>query len=74
MGKNNFLLHSIPDLAQKSMDKIVIIVNNHFAAICQSYPQYNDTVTYDESNDPNLELISEHYTYYLLQKYSKKSL
>ena len=75
MGKkSNLLLHSIPDLAQKSMDEIAIIVNNHFAAICQSYPPYNDTVTYDESNDPNLELITEHYTYYLLKKYSKKSL
>ena len=32
--KSNLILHSIPDLAQKSMDEIVLIVNNHFAAIC----------------------------------------
>ena len=72
--KSHLLLHSIPDLAQKSMDEIVIIVNNHFATICQTYPPYNDTVTHDDSNDPDLELISEHHTYYLLKKYSKKSL
>ena len=72
--KINLLLYSIPDLAQKSMGEIVIMVNNHFAAICQTYPPYNDTVTYDDSNDPNLELISEHHTYYLLKKFSKKSL
>ena len=73
--KSNLILHSIPDLAQKSMDEVVIIVNNHFAAICQTFPPYNDdTVTHDASNDPKLELISEHHTYYLLKKYSKKSL
>ena len=56
------------------MNEIVIIVNNHFAAICQTYPPYNDIETYDNSNDSNLELITEHHTYYLLKKYSKKFL
>ena len=45
--KSNLILHSVPDLAQKSMDEIVIIVNNHFASICQKYLSYKDTATYD---------------------------
>ena len=56
------------------MDEIVIIVNNHFATICQTYPPYIDALTHDDLNDSDLKLISEHHTYYLLKKYSKKSL
>ena len=59
---NNLLLQNIPDLAQKSMEEIVLTVNNHFAAICQTYPTYNDTETYVDPDGPNLELITEHHT------------
>ena len=53
---------------------MVITVNNHFAAICHTYSPHSGTETYNDSDDPNLELISEYHTYYLLKKYSKKSL
>ena len=56
------------------MEGIVITVNNHFADICQTYPPYSGTETYDDPDDLKLELISEHHTYYILKKYSKKSL
>ena len=56
------------------MEEIVITVNNHFAAICQTYPTYNDTETCVDPDGPNLELITEHHTYYLLKMFSKKSL
>ena len=72
--KSNRLLQNIPDLVQKSMEEIVITVNNHFAAICQTYPTYNDTETCVDPDGPNLELITEHHTYYLLKMFSKKSL
>ena len=55
------------------LEEIVISVNNHFAAICQTYPPYNDTETYEGPDEPSLELISEHHTYYLLKIYFKKS-
>ena len=56
------------------MEEIVIMVNNHFAVICQTYPPYGDALTHGDSNEQNLEFISERHTYNLLRKYSKKSL
>ena len=36
--RNNLVLNNIPELAHKSAEEIVNIVNNHFGAICQTYP------------------------------------
>ena len=56
------------------MLEIVITVNNHLTAICQTYPPYNNTETCVEPDGPNLEFIKEHHTYYLLKMFSKKFL
>ena len=56
------------------MEEIAISVNNHFGTICQTSPPYNDTENCIDPDGPNLELITEHHTYYLLKMFSKKSL
>ena len=66
--KSNLILHNIPNLAEKAMEEIVIMVNNHFAVICQTYPPYGDALTHGDLNEQNLEIISELHTDNLLKK------
>ena len=62
-------------MVQKPLQDIVELVNNHFANICQTYPAMDNETPLDSSNnETKLELISEYYTYKLLNKFSKKSL
>ena len=71
--RNNIVLNNIPELTQKPLDEIVSIVNNHFATICKTYPPINDSQIINNPNEPDLTLISEFYTYKLLNKFAKKS-
>ena len=74
-NRNNIILHNVPEFAQKPMDEIVAIVNNHFASICRTYPPYQDNMTmHCDSEECNLKLISEIDTWRLLKVFSKKSL
>ena len=58
--KKNLVLNNIPELAHKSAEEIVNIVNNHFGAICQTYPPVdNNFATNDNLFGPDLNLISE---------------
>ena len=50
------------------------MVNKHFAIIYQTYLLYGDALTHGDSNEQNLEFISERHTYNLIRKYSNKSL
>ena len=43
--RSNIILHNVPKLAQKPMDEIVAIVNNHFGSICRTYPPHQDNMT-----------------------------
>ena len=73
--KKNLVLDNIPELAHKSAEEIVNIVNNHFGAICQTYPPVdNNFATNDNLFGPDLNLISEFETYKLLKKFSKKAI
>ena len=73
--KSNIILNNVPELALKSIEEIVTIVNKHFASICQTYPPLNkNSVIHENPEDPILKCISELDTYKLLKKFSKKSL
>ena len=71
--RDNIVLNNIPELSQKTPDEIVNIVNNHFATICKTYPPANDPQINEIPNEAELTLISEIYTYKLLNKFAKKS-
>ena len=65
----------MPELAQKPIEEIVNVVNNHFANICQNYPPLHENTVINEKQDElELKLISEAETLKLLRKFSKKSL
>ena len=71
--KKDLVLNNIPELANKSAEDIVNIVNNHFGVICQTYPPVDKNVANKDSlSGPDLILISEFNTYKLLNKFSKK--
>ena len=72
--RNNIVLNNIPELSQKPFNEIVDIVNNHFATICKTYPPTNHSQTNNNPSEADLTLISEMYTYKLLNKFSKKLL
>ena len=73
--KKNLVLNNIPELAHKSAEEIVNIVNNHFGVICQTYPPVDcNFAANDNLFGPDLNLISEFDTYKLLKKFSKKAL
>ena len=73
--KSNLLLNNVPELAQKPIEEIVNVVNNHFANICQTYPPLHENTVINEKQDElELKLISEAETLKLLRKFSKKSL
>ena len=73
--RTNLILHNIPELAQKPIEDIVQIINDHFATICKSYPPVDSTVVITEKpDDPALKPIPEFITYKLLRKFLKKSL
>ena len=72
--RNNMVLNNVPELAQKSLKEIVEIVNNQFATICQTYPPLNDDPMNENLMETELNLITESYTYILLEKYARKSL
>ena len=73
--RNNMVLSNVPELAQKPMEEIVNIVNNQFAAICQTYPPLNkDSQVNANHSEADLQPISEFDTYRLIKKFAKKSL
>ena len=73
--RKNLVLNDIPELAHKSADEIVNIINNHFGTICQTYPPLDLNVANTVNHSgPELSLISEFDTYKLLKKFAKKSL
>ena len=73
--KKDLVLNNIPELAHKSAENIVNIVNNHFGIICQTYPPVDKNVANKDSlSDLDLKLISERDTYNLIKKFSKKAL
>ena len=75
MGKKDLVLNNIPELANKSAEDIVNIVNNHFGVICQTYPPVDKNVANKDSlSDLDLKLISERDTCNLIKKFSKKAL
>ena len=67
------MINNIPELTQKSLEEIVNIINCHFATICKTYPPANDFRINNNLSETDLTLISEIYTYKLLNKFSKKS-
>ena len=72
--RNNTVLNNLHELAQKPLTEIVEIVNSQFATICQTYPPLNNSPMNENPIESELKLITEEYTYKLLEKYSKKSL
>ena len=73
--KNNINLTNIPELANKTTEEQVKIVNNHFANICRRYPSLNRNMKIDEpSNEKKLSMITELQTFKYLTKLCKKSL
>ena len=72
-AKNNFV--NIPDLAYKSIDDQIEVINKHFANICSKFPPINDKVELVTLDDEkNLRFVDVLFTYRLLKKYAKKSL
>ena len=57
--RNSNVLNNIPELAQKTLTEIVEIINNQFATIYTTYIHL-------------IQLITENYTYKLLEKYLEK--
>ena len=58
--KNSVNFTNIPELANKSSEEQVTIVNNHFAKICTKYPPLNKNMKIEESpNENKLCRISE---------------
>ena len=72
--KNNVNLTNIPELANKTTEEQVKIVNNHFANICRRYPSLNMKKIDEPSNEKKLSMISELQTFKFLRKLCKKSL
>ena len=72
--RSSLVLNNIPELAQKPIEDIVAIVNNHFATICKTYPANNECPSNENLNETELNTISEIETYHLLRKFAKKSL
>ena len=73
--RSNLVLNNIPELAHKSAEEIVNLVNNHFGTVCQTYPPVDLNIATNVNQfDPDLNLISEFETYKLLKKFAKKSL
>ena len=73
--RNSNVLNNIPELAQKPLTEIVEIINNQFATIYM--PNISTSQKSPMNKNPivsELELITENYTYKLLEKYFKKSL
>ena len=66
---------NIPELAGRNNAEIANIINNHFAQICKKYPPLDNNICSSENESKEeLEMISEAYSYKLIQKFSKKSL
>ena len=72
--KNNVNLTNIPELANKTTEEQVKIVNNHFANICRRYPSLNRKKIDEPPNEKKLSMISELQTFKFLRKLCKKSL
>ena len=73
--RKEIILNNIPEIADKSCNEIIEIINNHFGKICQTYPPINiNSVIADAPNEQMITPISEIETYKLLKKFSKKSL
>ena len=73
--RNSNVLNNIPELAQKPLTEIVEIINNQFATIYM--PDISTSQKSPMNKNPivsELELITENYTYKLLEKYLKKTL
>ena len=68
--RNSNVLNNIPELAQKPLTEIVEIINNQFATIYM--PNISTSQKSPMNKNPivsELELITENYTYKLLEKY-----
>ena len=77
IGNKNKQLNfsNIPELAFKTIDDQLKIINEHFAKICRKYPPLDSNIVLDSiPGEKSLPIISEFETYKLLTKYSKKSL
>ena len=73
--KHRLNLTNIPELAYKTVDEQVAIVNNHFGNICKKYPPLDKNFKVSENElDESLKKVMEVDTYKMLRKYSKKSL
>ena len=66
---------NIPELADRNSTEIANIINNHFAQICKKYPPLDNNISSSENESKEkLEMVSEMYSYKLIQKFSKKSI
>ena len=73
--KNSVNFTNIPELANKTSDEQVAIVNTYFANICRKYPPLKKEEKMEKQpNDKELCGITEQATLKLLIKFCKKSL
>ena len=73
--KHRLNLTNIPELADKTVDEQVSIINNHFGNICKKYPPLDRNFKLRETgHEVSLKNVTEVDTYKMLRKYSKKSL
>ena len=70
--KLNFI--NIPELAYKTAEEQMKIVNAYFASICRKYPPLDKNTKLRPTANETVHYVSELWTYKMLKKYSKKSL
>ena len=70
--KLNFI--NIPELAYKTAEEQMKIVNTYFASICRKYPPLDKNIKLRPTANETVHYVSELWTYKMLKKYSKKSL
>ena len=77
IGNKNRKLNftNIPELAYKTVEEQIKIVNTFFANICNKYPPLDKNIKLRPTlNETAISYVTELWTYKMLKKYSKKSL
>ena len=72
--KHNLNFTNIPELAYKTVEEQIEIVNTHFANICKKYPPLDKNIRLMPTTNETVHYVTELWTYKMLKKYSKKSL
>ena len=72
--KYNLNLINIPEIANKTVNEQIKIVNDHFANICKKYPPLKNFQLREINNEVGFEYVTELWTYKMIKKYAKKSL